>query len=268
MNDKAAVLSDEKLVAYADGELSEQEAVEIEQALSQDPTAGHRLRALVEAGEMARLAFAEIAEEPVPERLRAAVMNAPTASDSEASTEDTQDTGDTSREDTPNNVVRLPRRQPRQQAVWRPVALAASLAFAVAAGVFAWLSGGENSGSEGRLTAQLAEALSQTPSYEPVQLADGEVTVIGSFLSQDDRFCREFEQLSEAGGERGLVCRTGPDEEWQLVASSTIASADTSGTEGFRPAGADSDDPVAAAVDRLQAGSLLSTEEERRALGL
>lgn len=263
MTDKAAVLSDETLVAYADGELQEQEATEVEQALQQDPAAGHRLRALVEAGEMARRAFAEIAEEPVPERLRAAIMNAPMASDSPASSADAEVAVG---KDTPDNVVSLPRRQPRQQVVWRPVALAASLALAVAAGVFAWLPGGDNSGPGGRMTAQLAATLSQTPSYQPVQLAEGEVTVIGSFLSQDDRFCREYERLSDGGGERGLACRTSPETEWQLIASSNIAAVDTPAENGFRPAGADTEDPVAAAVGRLQAGPLLSAEEELRAL--
>ncbi|WP_119166892.1 anti-sigma factor family protein [Algihabitans albus] len=265
MSDMGAQLSDERLVAYADGELPEQEAFEIEQALMENPAAGARLRALVEAGEMARLAFAAITEEPVPERLRAAIMDAPTAMNAPTSADEP---AATPAEDGADNVVRLPRRQNRQQTVWRPVALAASLAVAVAAGVFAWLPGGENGQTGNGLAPQLAAALSQTPSYEPIQLADGELTVLGSFRSQDNRFCREFERLSDGGGERGLVCRSGPQADWQMVAGSSIPPAATTETGSFRPAGAGDEDPVAAAVDRLQAGPVLSADEEQRELGL
>ena len=252
MTDTSQLLSDERLVAYADGELPEAEALDLEEALLRDPSAMERLRALVESGEMARLAFAEIVEEPVPERLRTAIMEAPTITSPEE---------DASPAD---NVVRLPQRPASRRSTWQPVALAASLAVAVAAGIFTWLPGGE---SDGGLSPQLATALSQTPSYEPVELAEGDLTVLGSFRSQDNRFCREYEQLSGNNGERGLACRATPDSDWQLVASSPIPPVEPAQDGTFRPAGTEDNDPVSAAVERLQAGSLLTAEEERRALG-
>lgn len=258
MTNASQLLSDERLVAYADGELPEADALALEEALSNDPPAAERLRALVEAGEMARRAFAEIVEEPVPERLRTAVMEADTSASPEDDARHPEDTKPA------DNVVRLPQRPASRRSTWQPVALAASLAVAVAAGIFTWLPGGQDGAG---LTPQLADALSHTPSYEPVQLAEGDLTILGSFRSQDDRLCREYEQLSGDSGERGLACRATADSDWQLVASSPIPPADQMQDGTFRPAGTEDSDPVSAAVERLQAGSLLTAEEEQRALG-
>ena len=261
MTNASQLLSDERLVAYADGELPEADALALEEALLHDPPAAERLRALVEAGEMARRAFAEIVEEPVPERLRTAVMEA----DTSAAPED--DATHSEGAKPADNVVRLPQRPASRRSTWQPVALAASLAVAVAAGIFTWLPGGQDGPDGVGLTPQLADALSQTPSYEPVQLAEGDLTILGSFRSQDNRLCREYEQLSGNSGERGLACRATADSDWQLVASSPIPPADQMQDDTFRPAGTEDSDPVSAAVERLQAGSLLTAEEEERALG-
>jgi anti-sigma factor RsiW len=68
--------SDEELVAYLDGELGDAEREHIEAWLDSDPAARERLAALVQAGELARSAYADILDEPVPERLIAAARGA------------------------------------------------------------------------------------------------------------------------------------------------------------------------------------------------
>ncbi len=64
--------SDDRLVAYLDGELDAAERREVEAWLDADPAAGDRLAALARSANLVRLAFDEVVHEPVPERLIAA----------------------------------------------------------------------------------------------------------------------------------------------------------------------------------------------------
>jgi len=70
---------EEKLSAFLDGELSDEETREIEQALATDPDLKATLEALMEADAMAQQEFAEMLEEPVPISLASAIQNAPTS---------------------------------------------------------------------------------------------------------------------------------------------------------------------------------------------
>ncbi|HLY58903.1 MAG TPA: hypothetical protein VKS60_25300 [Stellaceae bacterium] len=72
--------SDERLVAYLDGELDEAGIAEIEASLERDPELRQRLRALSEATVLVRDAFDEVLREPVPPHLlRAASVGATSA---------------------------------------------------------------------------------------------------------------------------------------------------------------------------------------------
>ena len=64
--------SDDRLVAYLDGELEVAERREVEAWLAADPAARQRLTALAESAKLLRLAFDETIREPVPDRLIAA----------------------------------------------------------------------------------------------------------------------------------------------------------------------------------------------------
>jgi anti-sigma factor RsiW len=75
--------SDEALVAYLDGELDGDERAQVEAWLDADPAVRDRLLALTEAAGLVRNAFAEIVNEPVPERLIAAARGE-TATETEA----------------------------------------------------------------------------------------------------------------------------------------------------------------------------------------
>ncbi|MBV9015600.1 MAG: anti-sigma factor [Alphaproteobacteria bacterium] len=61
--------SDETLVAYLDGELDSAERQHVEAWLAADPAARDQLAGLAQAGDLLRSAYAEIVNEPVPERL-------------------------------------------------------------------------------------------------------------------------------------------------------------------------------------------------------
>jgi anti-sigma factor RsiW len=64
--------SDDRLVAYLDGEMETAERREIEAWLATDPAAREKLAALGESANLVRLAFDEVVHEPVPDRLIAA----------------------------------------------------------------------------------------------------------------------------------------------------------------------------------------------------
>jgi len=64
--------SDDRLIAYLDGEIEMAERREIEAWLDTDPAARQKLAALAESANLVRLAFDEVMHEPLPDRLIAA----------------------------------------------------------------------------------------------------------------------------------------------------------------------------------------------------
>ncbi len=68
--------SDEALVAYLDGELDDAERRHVEAWLEADPAIRERLAALTQSAELVRSAYADLLNEPLPERLIAAARGA------------------------------------------------------------------------------------------------------------------------------------------------------------------------------------------------
>src|SRR5947199_218366 len=64
--------SDETLVAYLDGELDSAERQHVEAWLAADTAARDRLAGLAQSATLVRSAYAEIVNEPIPDRLIAA----------------------------------------------------------------------------------------------------------------------------------------------------------------------------------------------------
>ena len=64
--------ADETLVAYLDGELDAAERQAVETWIDADPEVRDRLAALAQSGDLVRSAYADIVDEPIPERLIAA----------------------------------------------------------------------------------------------------------------------------------------------------------------------------------------------------
>ncbi|MEM6636084.1 MAG: anti-sigma factor [Pseudomonadota bacterium] len=71
---------DEKLSAFLDGELSEDEARDIERALASDPGLQEKLESLMAADTLAKNAFADMLTDQVPVELAAAIQDAPVSS--------------------------------------------------------------------------------------------------------------------------------------------------------------------------------------------
>jgi hypothetical protein len=228
-------ISEETLMAYADGELDAATRASVEAAMREDPEIGKRVahhRALREA---MRGAFSGVLEEPVPDRLIAAARGqtaAPAGSVVDLS------------------LARKAARQGASAATrrWQPAAMAASLLLGLGLGFLAWHgSGGAmiQPGAGGRLVASaaLAEALT-------TQLSDdrpaGRVVVAGlSFRNKLGDYCRTF-YLTGSDAGSGLACREGTD--WRIKALAQSARTGTN-SGNFRTAASEDSPAIRAAVE-------------------
>jgi hypothetical protein len=254
-------ISDETLMAYADGELDEPARADIERAMRSDPALAARVAQHQALRSDVFAAFAPIADEPVPPSLLAAAMPGKVS-----------DLG----------AARAARSEARRRWAWPEWgAIAASLSVGVLVGSLV-LGGGVRGGggpgagpgtgagagagavgnelaalrgAEGTPVAQgrLAEALS-------TQLAgaaqkDG-VKIGLTFASIDGQLCRSF----VAGESAGLACRSG--EQWKLAMLAEVAK----GAPGeYQQAGSAMPAAVLEAIDARIAGPALDAQAEQAA---
>jgi len=115
--------NDETLVAYLDGELDTAERRDIEAWLDADPGARERVAALAQSADLVRSAYADIVNEPVPERLLAAAR------------------GETSGKALPREAQIVPLRRPVRRVTFVH-ALSWRAGLAAAAGLFGLMVGG------------------------------------------------------------------------------------------------------------------------------
>lgn len=218
------------VAAYIDGELDDLTARRIEREAETDTAlaaeiAKHRaLKAQLAAH------FAPIAEEPVPERLRALLA--------------TNETVDTSL------AARREAKRPRFGAIhWG--AMAASLALGITVGTQPWAPAQSIATSNGTLVASgpLAEALDTQLASN--QAAGAAVRIGLSFRSKDGHYCRSFESAEVDG----IGCRDAG--RWRLERT-------LQGQRGsdYRQA---SSGELAGAVAAMMAGDPLDADAERAA---
>lgn len=228
-------IDEERLMAFADGELDGAEREAVEREIAGDP----RLQARLDEQRRLRAAlqgrYGPVAEEPVPDRLLA-MLGA----------------------EQPENVTSLAEARERQRMVQRPVwrnfgAIAATLAVGVLAGQLVPRSSGPLAVEEGVLVArgELATALE-------TQLASaqdpGAGTRIGvTFADRRGRACRTFDSRATSG----LACREGG--QWAVV----MTSAGALQSAQYRQAGSS---PVLEAAQEMMAGEPLDAAAERAAM--
>lgn len=220
----------EKLMAFADGELSEAERAEIETALAQDP----ELREQVEAHRAMRsrlaLAFDGALDEPVPPRLTEAAQTQRQA-----------------------EVIDFTARRAAKWSFREYGAMAASIALGLVVGIgvlqppapmVATASNG--------LEAQ--GALSQALDTQLASNEAGAVRIGVSFRNHEGAYCRTFD-LTE-GGASGVACRA--NDGWRIPLLSGSATGGEVRTAGASP-------EVLNAVDAMIAGDPLDADAERAA---
>jgi len=237
-------VSDETLMAFADGEVDSATRAIVEAAMRDDPEVRRRVAHHQALRKAVKGAFAAVIDEPVPQRLIAVARGAPA-----------------------DNVVDLAAarnaaavKAPRRGLRWQPAAMAASLLLGLALGYLGWH--GSNTlvtvGANGELVAGtgLAEALSSQLSADH---PPGTAARTGlSFRTKTGDYCRTF-ALTATHANSGLACREGGSWKVKVLAQSPETPANSS---GFRPAASADSAAVRAAVEESIDGEPLDQAGE------
>ena len=211
--------SDETLMAFADGELDAVGRAAVEQAMLTDPSVAERVARHRDLRRRLQAASARALEEPVPERLLAAVRgggNVVQLADARANLARTAAT---------RGMDAAPAAHAHRPG-WRPLgALAASLLLGLAVGYGVSRPGLPMSrDAAGALVAQgiLRQALSEQ--LAAAQPAGAPVQVGLSYLSHDGVYCRSF-TLQGTAAPAGIACRRGADWRIQALAARPAGEA-------------------------------------------
>ena len=219
----------ELLVAYADGELTGEDAVRAAELVRTNPQAAQIVADMRESARLAAAAFAGPMHEPVPDRLIAAVRGS--AEDQPAASA---------------TVVPFARRSRNRPAVanWG-MAMAASVALVIGIGggfgTAQFWDGSDSSGAPLRHAAMsgpdFQRALETAASGVPVAIdlagddASAEILPVLTFRDDSGGICREFQtSLTDPAGTEigfGVACRT-DDGTWrnEVLVAGPIATGD------------------------------------------
>lgn len=179
-------ITDETLMAYADGELSPSETRRVADAIASDADVARRARLFVHT----RSSMGGLKPDPVPDALAARISAMAAAPQAEAA-----------------NVIALPRRRISWQL---PTAAAAAIALAVGLGAGATL---RPPASFGTIGSALTAALDTVPSGQSVQAMGGSFAAISTFRDGAGELCREFE-FDRQTRITSVACRSG--DAWEM----------------------------------------------------
>jgi hypothetical protein len=218
-------ITDEMLMAYVDGELSEADRIAVDSAVAGDPALFEKLERHRRLRARMGGAFADVLTEPVPERLTAAAK--------------------------PSNVVPFPAR-PRAIPAW--AAMAACVAIGLVAGLSVpKLGPAPNIGSDLRAHGQLATALDKQLASAPAQ---GAAVRVGLTFRSADGYCRTFSEKTVAG----LACREGEGWKVRMAVAQTAGP-----TGDYRTAASETPPQVLEAAQTLMVGEPLDAKAEAAA---
>jgi hypothetical protein len=233
-------LTDEELMAYADGEMSAIDAKRVEAAMAADSALAARVARFRAVRRALHTAYDSVLLEPVPERLRALLGDV-------AASEPAPQRAPV------DLAAHREKRQPRfGPPAW--AAMAASLIIGVLAGR-AVLPSGDLLIDNGRYAgADLTRVLDARLASD-IANQSGATRVGLTFRARDGEICRTFSHTARADALSGLACREG--ERW------TVQLAVHGGVQGeFRQAGADAP-AILGAVDAMISGEPFDATQER-----
>ena len=245
-------ITEEMLMAYADGELSPSERRRVEAYLEANPAAARRVADFVRSGRALARMFDAPMHEPVPERLLATVRStAPRAG-------------------RPANVRSFADRlRDLVQAVSTPwPALAAVSCGLLVAGALGWSLGSTATAPTGTIfaSAELRAVLERAPMGVTQKAGTVSVTPVLTFMSKEGAICRQYDRVPAAGEHvSGVVCRQA-DGQWRIELEAPAAPAGGS-SNGYKVAGRVTAPAVEAAVNRLVRGDVLGPDEETKLIG-
>lgn len=261
-------ISDEMLMAYADGELPEAEVQRVRAYLASSPEGASRLNAFTRTGRDLGLLYDQPMHEAIPQRLLD-VVRGPSVQVAGAS---------------PGRPTQKVSYGALLMATLFPQAAPWSAATAAAAmlaigGIAGWSLHGAK--SDAPATTSIASVIngallaSQDFSRALNATAGGQTTTVGhdaskasvkpvlSFQSLAGAYCRQYELATEAGARfMGVGCRQ-KSGQWQIEVHAPVAVGPPGKPGGFAPASGQSSPTVEGAIDRMIKGDVLSQEAER-----
>jgi len=249
------VITDEKLMAFVDGELSQDILQSMQQTIAQSTELQARVEQLRLTRDLAASAFDSVLQQPVPQRLLDAVYNTPMG-DQLASTK--------------ASVVSLVPANKVTSQSYLGYALAASITLGIGVIIGMQLQFGDVAkptvaqADAGLIQASnpLFTALQQTPSLQAYQTEEGgAITPTISFSAQDGRYCREFEVMAGGKVSIGVACREA--SAWRVEVL-LAAEQSTVSQQGYQTASGYSQQALDAVVDRLWSGEAYDAEHEQR----
>lgn len=238
-------ISDEKLSAFLDAELPEQEMAELRSAMQRDETLAERLADLVSSNEAFKRYTTAIDCVPMPESVLQLLRS-----------DDSQQTA---------KVVHISRWQQARRRLTDNFREHAALAASIA--LVAGFAGGQFIGSNPTispatgLTAAVAATLDSTASGASVSVG-GDATFLAHFSFSDNqaRVCRQFSLQEGNNASENLACRS--NAQWELIATARASSVYRAGE--YQPAsGANLLDST---LDALMQGAALTLDEEAQLL--
>lgn len=253
-------ISDEMLMAYADGELDDSARSAVDAYLAGGPDAVARLRVFQTTGRGLSDLFAQPMHEPVPQRLLDVIA--------------------VPEKIVPFDLAKRPARITSFTA--RPMALAASLAILAAGGSAFWFAsqrgllgtpglGVEVASSGERVAAHVLAVALDTVASGAISDAsiDGHgVTIkpVLAFATADKRFCRQYViAMKTSAAYSGVACKL-PDGVWRIEAHEAFVAPRSVSGQIAPASGNAAPKSVEETVDRLIAGDVLGRDAERAAM--
>lgn len=269
---KAERPADEILLAYADGTLSPEEADIVRDLLEADPEARAIVESLRRSGALAAEAYADILDEPVPERLVSAALGASSARSGA-------------------EVISFEARRARRSWTGSSISAIAAALLLTLGTVTGYLIGhGQQApADQSRLSlgplpagSQLAQLLESRRSNDPMKIGlergDGahEAMIVGTIRDGGGRVCREIELVSPAqsgaagvtpGALAGAIACRGQGGRWTVEGAVQIAAEAAPSGGGFNPASGATRAPLETILSPLGRISPLTLDEETRLIG-
>jgi anti-sigma factor RsiW len=264
-------ISDEVLMAYADGELTLDERRHIEQRLKLEPALRARLAPFVETREQIANAFEHTLDEPVPQRLLDTVLRNRVIYPAWSTPPPRKLSVIGRVRDTIGSALSML----SPSSLGFTPAMAASMALVLAVGLTGgWIAGRAKTASPSLLSASgstvvangaLAEALETVPSRSLSDPAtrDARIVPVLSFKTADGTVCREY-RAREDGAKRdraGLACRAA-DGQWHVTLHVETPKLSAPTGDAYETASGANVPSVDALVDSMMSGDALGAEDE------
>jgi hypothetical protein len=239
-------LTDEILMAFADGELDEPVAAAVARVMAQDQAVARKIVEFQQSRRVTRSVFASNLAPDVPSELRAVIA-------AQIEAYETASAAGKRREPAEARRIWPSRLHPMK------MALAASLAaVAVASGYFIGRQSQPEAGRLAHLEDPLVlRELSRLESGHEVELPAGRLRVVSTYRLPNASLCREFRLQSTSATAGAVACRT---DEWKI----TFALAEPAKSAEYVPSSGG--DLLDAYLGNLGAGNPLDGETEAKAL--